>query len=253
METCLPLDGKEQSVHPIERAHHDFVELPDGSFAVLVEDARTLDDTLVKGDAILLVDPDGGEEEVWNCWDEVVYDPDHVSDDGTGWTHANALDYDEVEDCFYLSLRNLNSIHKISRSGETLWRFGGEDSDFTLSDGSSELFDRQHQFEVTDDSIVIFSNNGPSLAYSEVLEYSLSDTSDTTELLWSYRHDPDLYTLAFGAAERISEGNTLVTWTTAGLAEVVNEEGHPVWSLQSDFGGGLSYMHWTPDLYSFQN
>ena len=247
----VSLDGEELAAFSVKDAHHDFVELPDGTLAVLVDDPRTVDGELVSGDTIVEIEPDGTTTVVWNAWDAMEYDPDVVVDDGTGWTHGNALDYDDEEDCYYISLRNLDSIHKISRGGETLWRLGGDDSDFALADGSTDLFESQHQFEVLDDGVLVFSNNSPATAYSEVYEYTLDWETGLAELVWDHRHDPDFYTLAFGAVDRLPTGNTLVTWTSSGLAEVLDEDGEQVWSLQAALGGGLSYMHWTPDLYAF--
>ena len=37
-----------------------------------------------------------------------------------GWTFANALDYDPVEDAYYLGMRNFSSITKINRATRRL-------------------------------------------------------------------------------------------------------------------------------------
>jgi len=69
----VSLDGKSVETRPVEGAHHDFVELPDGTQAVITGVARDVPgwDIPVLGDAIVEYGPtsDAAPKTIWTSWD----------------------------------------------------------------------------------------------------------------------------------------------------------------------------------------
>ncbi len=241
--------GTGGEVLEIPDVHHDFAELPDGTLAVIKRDRRMTGGEWVEGDQVVEVTPDGSETVIWTVWDHIEYDPDEeIPDDDSGWVHANALDHDPDEDAYYLSLRNLGSILKIDRSsGEVLWTLGGIRSDFTL-DGSTELMELQHQFEVLGDRVLVFDNGSAEQFDSRVVEYRLDQAGGTVELLWEHHDDPPLYNLALGDVSRLPQDHTLITWSSQGQVDEVTRSGDVVWRLRADMGAGLGYTIWLDSL-----
>ncbi len=248
----IGLDGVPRAARSVPTGHHDFAELPDGTVAILEHDDRILGDQHVRGDRIVEIDPDGVRRVVWSAWDHLTYDPTVTyGEPGTGWTHANALDYDHEHDVYFLSLRNLDAILEIDRaSGEIVWQLGGEGSDYVDPDHDGPLFERQHQFDVDRDRILVFDNGTVADSASQVLEYQLDPATGTATRTWSYESDPSLYSMVLGDVERLPNHHVLVAWSTAGVLEEVTPEGEVVWRLQTELGGGFGYATWRSSLYS---
>jgi hypothetical protein len=229
--------------------HHDMLELPDGTLAILHEDWREVEGENAAGDRIVEVQPDGSHVEIWNIWDWESY-PDET-DFQLSWSHANALDYDPAEDVYYASMRNLNAIYKIDRAtGDLLWKLGDEGSDFALPGGNTEFSFYQHQFHPLGDEIVIFDNGNPEGYDSRIVHYGLDEATGSAELLWEYHSVPPVYNYGLGDVTRLDSGNTLVTWSTSGQLEEVTIDGAPVWHVSiAEIGAGFAYTTFVESLY----
>jgi hypothetical protein len=207
-------DGTEE-VLPVPWLAHDFVELPDGTLVSLTY--VTVDG--VQGNALVSVSPDGQLTPGWStfdCFDPVSNpgdDPEH------GWTHANALDYDEETDSFLVGMRNLGTIAEVDRAtGSCGAAYGGTGGNVELQGAT---FYHQHQFERTGELLLVFDNDGAPGNESRVLEYAL----DTGELVRTFRADPPLYSFILGDVSRQADGDTLVTWSVAGLMDRLAPDG----------------------------
>ena len=246
------LDGTDEELIPVRNAHHDFVELGDGSFAVLVRDRRLVEGELVEGDQIVEFLPDGSEIVVWSVWDYAEYDPDEeYGEAGSGWSHANALRYDKDEDVYYVSLCNFDSIVKIDRTrGRELWTLGGDQSHFTNGGGQTTFFRRQHHFEILDDGILVFDNRTTDERSSRVVEYRLDEDRGMAELVWEHENDPPCFALALGDVARLPSSDTLITWSSAGQIDQVTTGGLLRWRLRSDIGAGFGYTQYREVLYN---
>jgi len=243
----VPLDGSAPEVIELTGPHHDFVELPDGTIATIAYDTREVDGEEVVGDRVLELRPDGSEVEIWSAWDDFEFAGQ--GETTLGWTHANALDYDEADDAYYVSLCNLSSIVKVDRaSGQMLWRLGGSAGDFELQPDPGPLFDSQHQFQRLDGGIVVFDNQLEDFDGSRVVQYDLDANAGTAEQRWLYRADPPLVCIALGDVHRFDDGDTLVTWSSAGQVDRVSADGEVVWQLNTGFGGALGYTTWLESL-----
>ncbi len=245
----VSMDGAEVQTTEVEGAHHDFTELPDGTLTLLVEDERDVDSEAVLGDELVELAPDGTTSGIWSVWDHATYDPEVEYDEGTGWSHANAVEYVPATDSYLVSLRNFDAIWEIDRQGgEVLRVIGGPDSDYALSDGDTALFDRQHGVTALEDTLLVFDNRWHDVG-SRVVEYRLHDDTGLAELVWADTTEPIQYSIGFGDAHRLSSGNTLVAWSSLGLVEEVEPSGEPVWRLATELGGGIGYLHHVYSLY----
>jgi len=243
----VSLDGTDHRETPLQNAHHDFAELPDGSIAYLAFDPRELGGLTVWGDRLMERDPEGNTIELYNAWDDELaeYDPT-IPADAELWPHANAMDYLQEDDAYLVSFSTLDSIYRIDRQSHSVdWRLGGAHSDFERADGSSDYFQHQHQMQLLEDSILVFVNGGmgqPEL--SRAIELSQDGSSFEAQEIWEYWSDPALECLALGDVHRFDNGNTLVTYSYQGLIQEVTPDGEPVWTLSASVGGALGYTTW---------
>jgi len=240
----VSLDGQTESTIPVTLLAHDFVEVSDGVFGALVYEFR--DDGNggeVKGNKVIEVTEDGTETTIWSAWD--CYDPtvETGDDPELGWTFTNALDYDPVEDVYYVGFRNFSSIVKVDRAtGACEWGLGGDASTMTI-DG--DPFQHQHQFDVIGDTVVVFDNEGSGGLDARAVEYSIDPESGAAEEIWSYQSDPPVQSFVLGDVTRLDDGDTLVTWSVAGQ---INRSGTD-WQLNSEIGYAFGFNTYTPDLY----
>jgi len=242
------LDGSEVVTTGVPGAHHDFVEHADGTVAFIAHDVREIDYENIRGDRILELSPDGAIEEVWSVWDHMEYHQGQNQDPGTGWTHANALDYDDDDDDYYLSLRNYSCIHKIDGgSGEVLWTLGSPESDYRLADGGTHFFEHQHQFEILDGSILVM-DNGTSEDGSRAVEFSLDLGLAEALPVWTYVADPPVVTFALGDVQRLPAGETMVTWSTAGQIDLISADDQLIRQVNVGIGGTFGYAYWRETL-----
>lgn len=247
------LDGTVEASYTIPFMTHDFVELPNGDLVAIAYDVREVDGVEIRGDQLVRVDIETGENRtLFSTWDH--WDPStHGYDDGDDtWTHANALDYDEDEDCFYLSVRDLGSVVKLdARTGELLWGLSGDANDFTFTEG--EGWEIQHQFERVGDRFLVFDNGDADRAASYVQEYTLDEEARTAELTFFHEPQPRLFVWALGDVDPIDpedpESDLLITWATAGLYHRVDRTGALTWELASPLSYALGYTSLEDSLY----
>jgi len=245
----VALDGSSEETIPLSLLAHDFVELPDGTItAMVVEYQDGVDGEEIRGDQLVEISADGTQSIIWSAWD--CFDPeiDTVEETEFGWTFANALDYSEDEDAYYLSLRNFSSIVKINRgTGACEWVFGGNSSTIEI-DGNTFL--HQHQFQKTGDTFVVFDNEG-GVGESRVLEYDFNEDAGTAEAVWSYdADDPDIYVFVLGDVTRFDDGDTMVTWSIAGQIDRVDSSGEVLWKLNTDLGYAFGFNTLTASPYA---
>lgn len=243
-------DGAEVDTTPLPMAHHDFVELPDGSVAVIMYDPREIDGLLVAGDRIVEVAPDGSERTVWSVWDHVPWDPELSFEGGEVWGHCNALRFDEDDDAYTLSCRNFSTLYRIDRTtGALLWRIGRTDGDFLLTgDGEATWFRNQHQFRLDGDALLVFDNGEQGGTDTRVAEFALDFGAMEAELVWTHHPDPPLGVYAYGDVCRLPSGNTLIDWGAAGRLDEVAPDGAIVRRVDVELGAGLGYMTWAEEL-----
>ncbi len=147
--------------------------------------------------------------------------------------HGNAIDIDS-DGNLLVSFRNCDEITKInSRTGEMIWRLGGKKNQFTFVNDPSQGFSHQHGIRrLPNGNIILFDNgNLHSPPESRAVEYRLDERGKIAELVWEYRHQPPLYGFALGFAQRLANGNTLISFGTAQRVIEVDQAGTKRWEL----------------------
>lgn len=242
----VELGGSTRASYRATAAHHDFIELPDGRIGFLAFDIRRAHDMDIVGDALVVLDPEtGGEELLWSTWDD--FEPiDNDDEDafyrfGVDWTHGNGLAWDPATGEWFVSLHNLDTLVRISGQGNLMWRLGGPEDGFTLLGG--ERFSNQHSPILTEEGVLLFDNKQPDIEelYSRAVEYRIDLEARTLEEIWSFDGDQDLYSAFMGAVERTDRGTTLIGWGSGGRLTEVDAEGTVVWQVETEVGSSFGF------------
>lgn len=217
------------------QAHHDLDILPNGDIVVLsrrverVKEVEAEKPTLV--DHLLILDADGMEKDRVSLL-RAYYDshyPGHWRNRaraGGDVFHTNSvqvLDGRLKHPAFrkgnvLVSMRHLNTIAVVDLDAKkVVWSRRGE-------------WKMQHDPQVLDNgNILLFDNGFAPEKNSEVLEFSPVDL----EMAWRYTESPDqpFFSATCGTAQRLPNGNTVVTESDNGRAFEVTPEGEIVWAF----------------------
>lgn len=125
-----------------------------------------------------------------------------------------------------VSYRNANTIAIIDgRSHEVVWAWG-----------VNNLVYQHHPSLVEDGRILVF-NNGTKRSGSQLLEVD----PVTDRIVWAYR-DKGFYSRARGSAQRLPNGNTLVTQSDTGYVFEITRGGRKVWEFRNPHRRGRTRM-----------
>lgn len=142
------------------------------------------------------------------------------------YVHNNALWVDHDGD-FLVSLRHCSSVIRIDRStGNVQWLMGGKRNQFTFTSAvpgvTDPLFSYQHDVRRTKNGISMFDNgNFRTPQYSRAVDYRVDENAKTAELVWTYRHVPDIFTSLQGGVQTLTNGHRVIAWGSAAA------DGHP--------------------------
>jgi hypothetical protein len=216
----VTLDGlDDRAFEEFGDAHHDFTVLPDGTVGFIQHDGSC--------DRIMERAPDGSVREVIDV---------HDAHGGVSMCHTNSLHFHAEDATFTFSDLNQNAYVKVTRSGEVQWVLGGTTSDFT---GDGAEWSREHGHDLIAADRLLFFNNEKPPAPSVAVEVSLDLTSMTATRVWE--HSAGLNTPIYGDAQRLHNGNTLVTYGVAGVIEEVTANHEVARTLRFGLGGALGY------------
>lgn len=187
--------------------------------------------------------------------------------------HANGLEYDEKKDVIYLSVNFFSEVWVIdhsttiveaqsstggnfNRGGDLIYRFGNPAA-YNNVEGERILFHNHHPNLVPEsNNILIFANGIPLLdPHSVVYELELPesfelkpDQNNELNVIWKFA-DPDLFSSKVSGAQRLENGNTLITEGVSGYWEVT-KVGEVVWRFEGDgfFWRGYHYQLGNPAI-----
>ncbi|MBS2026998.1 MAG: aryl-sulfate sulfotransferase [Deltaproteobacteria bacterium] len=227
---------------------HELRTLPDGDMLILGDTLRVLDMTAydggssatVIGNTLYRIHPDGGAAFIWDSFDHTTpadVDPAlvAVTNNPLDETHCNAID--QTSDGNYLvSSRHMSQLWKIdATTGDVIWKLGRH-GDFTFVNDPLNGFGGQHfARETAPDRILLFDDgNSHSPQVSRAAEYQLAfdpatGAPTTATLVWSY--NPGIYGFAMGSAQRLPNGNTVITYGTDSRIDEVDPSGNLLWQL----------------------
>lgn len=223
--------------------HHDARLLPNGNLLVLCTEltppevaARVqggLPGTGEGGmwcDWVKEVTREGETVWEWHAWEHLDQETDRINwqDFRDEWTHGNSVE--QLPDGNVLiSFRNSNTVAIVDRqSGDFLWKFG-----------PPELAQQHDASHLPNGNVLIFDNGAHRLnvplPYSRVIEVD----PETNEIVWQYfDQDPlDFFSPYISGAQRLPNGNTLITEGNFGRLFEVTTQGQVVWEYISPFFG----------------
>lgn len=154
--------------------------------------------------------------------------------------HLNALAYDSATQTYVVSSLDTD-VYLFPRDGATsrntrrLTDIAGANSGWGGNQHGVQLLPENH--------LLLFANkDGGTLGPSAVIELDLNDGQE----LW--RYEADEFTANFGDVQRLPGGNTLITYSNAGVIHEVTPERAKV--LEITASKYLGYVTWRPTLYA---
>jgi hypothetical protein len=232
-------EGPEQSGSPqlveVGAMHHSFTRLASGDYLALYYDGKDAD----LWDVIEQFDADLNPTWTWSA--------ESISTETYPWGNAVMADLDE--DVAYYNGRMTSTLSKIDRAdGSILWQLG-EGGDFAGdADAAHPWFHEAHAPEIQPDgNVLMYDNGGAARDFSRVVEFAVDEAAMTAEIAWEYPGelaDDAWSTLAMGDADRMPNGNTLVTAGTLIASDSpsrtfeVTPDGALVWELWMSGTGG---------------
>ena len=218
--------------------NHHFERLPDGNYMAL----KNAFYRRVLGDVIVVMKPNHKEIWTWNTFDHIK--PNMAKWDGKGtfdYTHGNSLVMDSTRGVVYYNARHQDMVYKIKIStGKVLWRLG-EGGTFKADPAAKHpWFLKAHGVEIQPNgNVMVYDNGMKSRGWSRAVEYELNLSKKTSRIAWQYSGFPNKswMTLYWGDADRLPNGNTLITagtWSPKAYSRVfeVTPEGQRVWELK---------------------
>lgn len=159
--------------------------------------------------------------------------------------HLNSVVRDG--DAFLLSARHTSTVYKVDRrTGEVVWRFGGERSDIAVPEGGE--FGWQHDAQrQPDGTLTIYDNHDNAQetdSVSAALRFRIDESAMTAELVQALRHE-DRYGYAMGNAQWLEGGHVLVGWGMDPYATEFDVDGKVVWEM-SGLGAGSYRSYRSP-------
>ncbi len=208
---------------------HDMILLENNNYLMMAYDPQIVDmsqiipggkpNAVVTGLIIQEVDLNRNVYFQWRSWDHFEI-TDATSDidltaSSIDYCHGNAFKIDN-DGNILLSSRNMDEITKInSNNGEIIWRFGknAKNNQFTINNDPLG-FSHQHDIiPLGNNHYTIYDNgNLHTPRVSQALEYIINGNTLTATLVWSYRHDPDVFAHSTGSYRRLDNKNNLIGW-----------------------------------------
>ena len=178
-------------------------------------------------DQVVEVTPDGTEVSVWRSADHLDPETDVICplESRDAWGGANDLTASPDGSTFLISFRILDTVALVDRStGEMTWKWG------------QGIISHQHHPTYLHNGNVLLLDNGShrrGLSYSRVLEVDPS----ASEVVWQYEGLPrvSFFTHFTGGAQRLPNGNTLITEGMTGRLLEVTPANEIVWEFVSPF------------------
>jgi hypothetical protein len=165
--------------------------------------------------------------DIVNIWDderrEVVWSwriCDHVTPSPIvpDWSHVNTVEpFLGDRSALLLSSRNQHTLYRLnSDTGEIEWSIG-QNGSFTLlrpEGAPSPDFYRQHAPELVGEDRILLFDNGlhGTREFSRALELEYDTETETAFAVWEYVPEPTIFAPIWGDADRLPNGNTLVTF-----------------------------------------
>jgi len=217
--------------------HHEILPWADGEEFLYLGMTEACPDDIPDSTTIVRYDPET-REVLWEWSFCEHYTPDKIEED---WDHTNAVVEFPDEDAYLISAKMQNGLFKIDlETEEVVWRLG-KGGDFEIDDPAViNPFLRQHAPEfVGPDEVLLFDNGkGTVREKSGAVQLKFDEDAMTYQITWSWYPDPPIFCHMWGDADRLDNGNTLMTFgrrhqTKDSHLIEVDMAGSEVWHLKS--------------------
>jgi len=250
--TILEYPDQTVYVGTAQGAHHSISELPWGNLLYVTAEGVETGGWMgtIQSDNIEEFNPDTGEV-VWQWKSHEHIDPDtcycpvciHTEwEYGADWTHGNTVHFYEDESAILYNPRNLDTLYMISYpDGEILWACG------RCGGFGQGLFSHVHDpYFLPNGNILMFDNGNhrQPQPWSRALEISIDPEEQEASVVWEYRETPDFFDPSMCDANRLPNGNTLITDAWQGRILEVNSAAEKVWeaTIVNQFAFDTPYM-----------
>ncbi len=225
-------------------------------------------------DFVREVDKTGKTVWEWHAWDHIGKGPTKLDinyklPDPVGeyypnfdWNHFNSVEYIPKTDQVLMVSRNMSEVYLVDhKSGKIQWRWGnpcayGQGKCPTFYDnGDQQLFGPHHASLLNNGNIQIFDNGSerPEGNRSRIVEVD----PKTNKIVWEYYpNDPtSFYSYRQGAAQRLPNGNVLITSTAKGHLFEVTPKKEIAWEyvIPVDDGAVKCFLQDAPRKNSMNN
>ena len=231
----VSMDGQQaqMNVPGFETAHHDFTVMPGGKVAALAWSSPANEPP----SDLVIRSPDGQVSTAFTI-DGHVYQADAF--------HANAIHYIPSDDSFTIADRNANVVVKVSAAGVPRWQLGGAcDGAPAASHCSPQGWQVNHGHHLLDDGTLLVFNNTDTQAAAHVLQFQLTDSASGLSATLVHDQLGTAATATLGDVQRLPNGNTLVTYSSAATIVELDASWNPV----QTFTVRVGYSSWRPTLY----
>ncbi|MBL1065739.1 arylsulfotransferase family protein [Streptomyces sp. 7-21] len=144
--------------------------------------------------------------------------------------HTNSLEYD-TDGNLLVSARGTSTVYKLDPdTGEIIWRFGGNNSDFTFANPADMPSFQHDARRLPDGRLSVFDNgNNHVPPLSRGVSYVLDENAMTAQLVEELRPSAPLFTPYIGSNRHLPNGNQLVNFGITGQM-VEFSSGSPVFT-----------------------
>jgi len=177
---------------------------------------------------------------------------------GTGACHLNNIEYWKADDSYVFSDLDNVCLTKIDRTGKTIWIANGINGVTSTFSGDTWAGGEHGIHLLAADNFLIFNNNsrgggvgasGGTGDGSIALEMKLDLTAKTMTKKWSYKASPGVQNDVMGDVQRMSNGNTIVGFSTKGVLHEVDASGKLLQTLTWPLGASFGYIEKRASLY----
>jgi hypothetical protein len=227
-------------LHSISSAHHDVEWLESGELLSLQRGATAVagyrDGATVSDNLVFRLSADGEVLSKISLLDVLLHN--HIGYEVTDpvWRGKPVGDLLHTNSIEVMRRPELASRDRIYELGNILVSMRWQHAIAIIDPGEQELLwvwgpgviEGQHDASVLDNGNILLFDNGVFRKWSRVIEVDPL----TKEIVWTYGAPNGrdyIYTLARGGAQRLPNGNTLITISNEGAAREVTREGWIVW------------------------
>jgi hypothetical protein len=154
---------------------------------------------------------------------------DRATDSVYDYFHLNSLEWhvaDDGREVLLLCLRNVDTVAEVDAgTGEVVWHAG------------PGLLDWPHMPRRLEDGAVLVFDNGRHRGWSRAVELG---RDGRVRWSWPSRPSPRFFSDVRGAAQRLANGNTLLTESERGRALEVTRDGAVVWEYHNPVRRGAA-------------